>query len=89
MPDAVAYQLTVTAKGRLSDEAEFGNIIIKTGTNGEVTRLRDVARLQLGAGDYGLRALLDNKSAVAVVVFQAPGSNALALAPRRALVRNT
>jgi len=79
MPDPVAYQLTVTAKGRLTDETEFGNIIVKTGANGEVTRLRDVSRLQLGAGDYGLRALLDNKSAVAVVVFQAPGSNALAL----------
>ena len=79
MPDPVAYQLTVTAKGRLTDETEFGNIIVKTGANGEVTRLRDVSRLQLGAGDYGLRALLDNKSAVAIVVFQAPGSNALAL----------
>ena len=79
MPDPVAYQLTVTAKGRLTDETEFGNIIVKTGANGEVTRLRDVARLQLSAGDYGLRALLDNKSAVAIVVFQAPGSNALAL----------
>ena len=52
---------------------------MRTGTNGEVTRLRDVARLQLGAGDYGLRSLLDNKSAVAIAVFQAPGSNALAL----------
>ena len=79
MPEPVAYQLTVTAKGRLSDESEFGNIIVKTGANGEVTRLRDVARLELSAGDYGLRALLDNKSAVAIVVFQAPGSNALAL----------
>ena len=79
MPEAVAYQLTVTAKGRLTDEAEFGNIIIKTGKNGEVARLRDVARLELNAGDYGLRAMLDNKSAVAIVVFQAPGSNALAL----------
>jgi hydrophobe/amphiphile efflux-1 (HAE1) family protein len=79
MPDPVAYQLTVTAQGRLADEQEFGNIIIKTGANGEVTHLRDVARLQLGASDYGLRALLDNKSAVAIVVFQAPGSNALAL----------
>src|SRR3954468_16269285 len=79
MPDPVAYQLTVTAKGRLTDENEFGNIIIKTGANGEVTRLKDVARIQLSAGDYGLRALLDNKSAVAIVVFQAPGSNALAL----------
>jgi len=79
MPQAVAYQLTVTAKGRLADETEFGNIIVKTGTNGEVARLRDVARLELNSGDYGLRSLLDNKSAVAVVIFQAPGSNALAL----------
>ena len=79
MPQPVAYQLTVTAKGRLADETEFGNIIVKTGANGEVTRLRDVARLELNSGDYGLRALLDNKSAVAIVVFQAPGSNALAL----------
>ena len=79
MPDPVAYQLTVTARGRLADENEFGNVIVKTGANGEVTRLRDVARVELSAGDYGLRALLDNKSAVAVVIFQAPGSNALAL----------
>jgi hydrophobe/amphiphile efflux-1 (HAE1) family protein len=79
MPEAVAYQLTVTAKGRLADETEFGNIIVKTGANGEVSRLRDVARLELSSGDYGLRSLLDNKSAVAIVVFQAPGSNALAL----------
>src|SRR5690349_24744650 len=79
MPNPVAYQLTVRAQGRLVDEAQFGNIIIKAGDNGEVTRLRDVARIELGAGDFGLRALLDNKNAVAIVVFQAPGSNALAL----------
>jgi multidrug efflux pump len=80
MPDAVAYQLTVSAQGRLVDEVEFGNIIIKSGTNGEITRLRDVARIELSAGNFGLRALLDNKSAVAIGMFQAPGSNALALA---------
>jgi hydrophobe/amphiphile efflux-1 (HAE1) family protein len=79
MPSPVAYQLTVTARGRLADETEFGNIIIKTGAGGEITRLRDVARIELDAGSYGLRAMLDNKSAVAIVVFQAPGSNALAL----------
>jgi hydrophobe/amphiphile efflux-1 (HAE1) family protein len=79
MRDPVAYQLTVTAHGRLADEAEFGNIIVKTGANGEVTRLRDVARIELGAGSFGLRAMLDNKSAIAIAVFQAPGSNALAL----------
>src|SRR5207248_10568091 len=54
-------------------------IIVKTGANGQVTRLRDVARIELGASEFGLRALLNNKSAVAIVVFQAPGSNALAL----------
>jgi hydrophobe/amphiphile efflux-1 (HAE1) family protein len=79
MANPQAYQLTVRARGRLVDEAEFGNIIVKTGEGGEVTRLRDLARIELGAGDFGLRALLNNKSAVAIVVFQAPGSNALAL----------
>ncbi len=79
MPTPVAYQLTVNAHGRLADEKEFGDIIVKTGANGEITRLRDVARVELGAGDFGLRALLDNKPAAAIVVFQAPGSNALAL----------
>src|SRR5690242_20606752 len=79
MPNPQAYQLTVRARGRLVDEGEFGNIIVKTGANGEVTRLRDVARIELGSGDFALRALLNNKSAVAIVVFQAPGSNALAL----------
>jgi hydrophobe/amphiphile efflux-1 (HAE1) family protein len=77
--DPVAYQLTVVARGRLTDEKEFGNIIVKTGADGAVTRLRDVARIELGPGTYGLRALLDNKPAVAIVVFQSPGSNALAL----------
>jgi hydrophobe/amphiphile efflux-1 (HAE1) family protein len=77
--DPVAYQLTVVARGRLTDEKEFGNIIVKTSFDGAVTRLRDVARIELGPGTYGLRALLDNKPAVAVVVFQAPGSNALSL----------
>jgi multidrug efflux pump len=79
MNDPVAYQLTVNAHGRLADEKEFGNIIVRTGADGQVTRLRDVARIELGAGTFGLRALLDNKAAVAIVVFQAPGSNALAL----------
>ncbi|HEX3534802.1 MAG TPA: efflux RND transporter permease subunit [Gemmatimonadaceae bacterium] len=79
MNNPVAYQLTVVARGRLTDEKEFGNIIVKSGADGAVTRLRDVARIELGPGTYGLRALLDNKAAVAIVVFQSPGSNALAL----------
>jgi len=77
MPQRVAYQLNVNAQGRLIDEKEFGAIIVKTGANGELTRLRDVARIELAAADYGLRSLLDNKTAVAIPILQAPGSNAL------------
>jgi hydrophobe/amphiphile efflux-1 (HAE1) family protein len=79
MPVPTAYQLTVNARGRLVNEEEFGGIVVKTGRNGEITRLRDVARIELGAGDFSLRSLLDNRSAVAIPIFQAPGSNALAL----------
>ncbi|MBX6331803.1 MAG: multidrug efflux RND transporter permease subunit [Gemmatimonadaceae bacterium] len=79
MPEKVDYQLTVNARGRLVNEQEFGDIILKTGANGELVRLRDVARIELAAGDYALRSLLDNKPAVALGIFQAPGSNALQL----------
>ncbi len=79
MPVPVDYQLTINARGRLTNEEEFGNIILKTGSDGEITRLRDVARLELAAGDYALRSLLDGKEAVGIGIFQAPGSNALEL----------
>lgn len=75
----VDLQLNVNAQGRLQTPEEFGNIIVKSGTNGEITRLRDVARIELGAADYTLRSLLDGKPAVAIPVFQAPGSNAIAI----------
>jgi hydrophobe/amphiphile efflux-1 (HAE1) family protein len=80
MSNAVDFQLAVNAQGRLHSEQQFGDIIIKTGTDAEITRLRDVARLELGAGDYSLRSLLDNRSAVALPVFLQPGANALQLA---------
>ncbi|KTT15431.1 efflux RND transporter permease subunit [Pseudacidovorax intermedius] len=77
----VDLQLSVNARGRLANEEEFGDIIVKGGAAGEpstqVVRLRDVARIQLGAADYSLRSLLDNDPAVGIGVFQAPGSNAL------------
>jgi len=79
MPERVDYQLSVNTRGRLVDEGEFGEIIIKTGSDGELTRLRDVARIELAAGSYSLRSMLDNKDAVGIGIFQAPGSNALAL----------
>jgi multidrug efflux pump len=72
----VEYQVSVNARGRLSSEQEFENIVIRA-ENGVVTRLKDVARVELGASEYALRSLLDNKSAVAIPIFQAPGSNAL------------
>jgi multidrug efflux pump len=72
-------QLSINAQGRLQSEEEFGEIVVKSGANGEVTRLRDIARIELGASEYALRSLLDNKSAVAIPIFQAPGSNAIAI----------
>ena len=80
----VDLQLSINAQGRLQSEEEFGDIIVKTGADGEVTRLRDVARIELGASEYALRSLLDNKPAVAVPIFQAPGSNAIAHLRQRA-----
>ncbi|MCG7645666.1 efflux RND transporter permease subunit [Alteromonas sp. Cnat3-28] len=71
------FQLLINVRGRLKDEAEFENIIVKSGENGEITRLKDVARIELGSEFYALRSLINNNPAAAVPVFQAPGSNAI------------
>ncbi len=71
-------ELLINTKGRLATEEEFGDIIVKTGANGERVQLRDVARIELGASDYALRSLLNNKAAVALPIAQLPGSNAIA-----------
>ena len=76
VPD-VDVQLSINAQGRLRTEKEFGDIIVKSDAAGAVTRLRDIARLELGASDYSLRSLLNNKAAVAIPIFAAPNSNAL------------
>ncbi|WP_374467911.1 efflux RND transporter permease subunit [Phenylobacterium sp.] len=78
-PGAADFQVAINSQGRLSTEEEFGDIIIRTGEQGEVTRLRDVARVELGSNSYALRSLLDNRPAVALPIFQRPGSNALQL----------
>ncbi|MEH3085029.1 MAG: multidrug efflux RND transporter permease subunit [Xylophilus ampelinus] len=77
--EGVELQLSVNARGRLATEEEFGDIIVRGGADGaaQVVRLRDVARIELGAADYSLRSLLDNRPAVGIGVFQAPGSNSL------------
>ncbi|MFI8483299.1 efflux RND transporter permease subunit [Pseudomonas sp. NPDC078700] len=72
-----SFQLSINTQGRLVTEEEFENIIIRAGNNGEITRLRDIARIELGSNDYALRSLLNNKPAVAIPVFQRPGSNAI------------
>jgi multidrug efflux pump len=73
------FQLTVNTQGRLQSAEQFGNIILKTNADGAVTRLSDVARLEMGSNSYALRALLNNKSAVAIPIFEAPNANALQL----------
>ena len=76
-PSDVQLQLPINAQGRLQNEDEFGDIIVKTEAGGAVVRLRDVARLELGASEYALRSLLNNKSAVAIPIYAAPNSNAI------------
>jgi hydrophobe/amphiphile efflux-1 (HAE1) family protein len=78
--DSVQFQLAVNAQGRLRSEQDFRDIVIKIGADGKVVRLGEIARVQMGAGEYALRSLLDNRSAVAVPVFLQPGANALDLA---------
>ncbi|WP_447940606.1 efflux RND transporter permease subunit [Pseudoxanthomonas mexicana] len=77
MPNGSDFLLPINAKGRLETVEEFGNIVLKSGTDGEIVRLADVARIELAAGDYTLRARLDGKNASAIGIFQAPGANAL------------
>ena len=72
-----SFQLSINTKGRLVSEEEFENIIIRAGEHGEITRLKDIARIELGSSQYALRSLLNNKPAVAIPVFQRPGSNAI------------
>jgi multidrug efflux pump len=76
-PNATAFQLSVNTQGRLVSEEEFENIIIRSGENGEITRLKDIARIELGSSQYALRSLLNNQPAVAIPIFQRPGSNAI------------
>jgi multidrug efflux pump len=73
------FQIALNAAGRLTDEQQFRDIIVKTGDDGQVVSLGDIARVELGAQAYGVRSLLDNKPSLAIPVFQSPGANALEL----------
>lgn len=75
-----AFQFTVTTQGRFDKPEQFENIIIKNDGEGRLVRVSDVARVELGAQNYSNNSYLNNKEAVAIAVFQRPGSNALATA---------
>ncbi len=73
-------QFTVRAKGRLTDTAEFEEIIVRANRDGAVVRVRDIARVELGAQSYDANAELNGRPAVTMLVYQQPGANALAVA---------
>ena len=76
-PADTPFQYTVTVAGRLADVEQFENVIVKTGTAGEVTRVRDIGRVELGAQTYGQIFKVNDRPAAGIAVFQAPGANAL------------
>jgi hydrophobic/amphiphilic exporter-1 (mainly G- bacteria), HAE1 family len=76
-PPGVDFQLTIQLQGRLEDVSQYQDVIVKTGDNGEVTRLRDVGRVELGAQTYSQYFSLDGKQAAGVGIYQSPGANAL------------
>src|ERR1700730_19049945 len=73
-----AFQIAVQTLGRLSEPEQFGDTVVAADRDGRVTRIRDIARVELGAQDYNRNAYLGNKVATAIAVYQRPGSNALA-----------
>jgi len=73
----VSFQYIVNTQGRLTDEKQFGDIVIKNGPDGRVTRVRDVARVELAALDYSMNTKIDGRPTAAVAIFQLPGSNSI------------
>ncbi|HEX6565859.1 MAG TPA: multidrug efflux RND transporter permease subunit [Chthoniobacterales bacterium] len=76
-PKGTAFTLTINTLGRLITPDQFKQIIVKRGSNGQIVYLADVANVELGAQDYSTSSSLDGKPAVALGIFQLPGSNAL------------
>jgi multidrug efflux pump len=76
-PTDTSFQLLINAQGRLTTEDQFADIVVRATPDGQITRVRDVGRVELGANQYALRSLLDNKPAVTIGISQRPGSNAI------------
>ncbi|RWO77756.1 MAG: multidrug efflux RND transporter permease subunit [Mesorhizobium sp.] len=79
-PDGQSFQYTIEVSSRLDDPGQFGTVIVKTGANGDMTRVRDVGRVELGAQTYGQFFNLDGQPAAGMAVFLSPGANALDVA---------
>ncbi len=77
IPRGQQFQYTITTLGRLETAEEFGDIIIRAEPDGTVVRIKDVARVELGAQSYDQDSLLDGKSAIGIGIYQLPGANAL------------
>ncbi len=77
VPEGINFQYTINALGRLLDPEQFGEIIVKTGQAGRITRLRDIGRVELGAKNVDMNVYLDGQPSVALAIFQLPGANAL------------
>src|SRR6202034_1718327 len=77
VPSGQEFTYSVRADGRLESAEEFGNIIIRTGSGGAILRLKDVARLELGAQTYAIRGRFNGKPAAVLALYQLPGSNAV------------
>jgi hydrophobe/amphiphile efflux-1 (HAE1) family protein len=82
VPRSSAFEINVETLGRLIDPRQFANIVVRTDASGRVTRIRDIGRAELGAQDYNSNAYLDDREAVPLLIFQQPGTNALATAIR-------
>ena len=75
-----SFQYTLDVSSRLNDPEQFANVIVKTGDGGDLTRVSDVGRVELGAQTYGQLFNLDGKQAAGLAIFQSPGANALDVA---------
>jgi hydrophobic/amphiphilic exporter-1 (mainly G- bacteria), HAE1 family len=80
VPANQSFQYTLNVRGRLDDPEAFADVIVKTGTAGEITRVRDIGRVELGAQTYGQAFTLDRKPAAGIAIYQSPGANALDVA---------
>ena len=79
-PENQSFQVTLNVLGRLSDAAQFADVVVKAGTAGDITRVRDIGRVELGAQTYGQIFKLDDRPAAGLAIFLAPGANALSVA---------